>query len=441
MGASYSKKSKKMSKDYAMASPNYYNRKRYGSIDKRKTEDVIDYEVRNHSMYYLIIIREKDLMPRCFCWKPLRDELLKSKDEFTGKLFIENYDSFQKYNGFEFLEPDNYKQKHIYMRLPKEDKYVEIERFNYEYLKSQSEEFEFICSLLGVKSFKKYISDSSSSSSRLSLGFSVDFGNISGGSTIKSGRTNSMEFQFEDSKEFQHIPYKPTYDLFKWNTYLYYLKTEQTWKNMIEHRIERKLLKDTITYTFKSKTGMTKEFIQKLKVLNFDVSFEEQNSTEIVVKYEIEYNPFHEDYLEVNFEDESIDQILDENDTFFAQVRKDYHYSLQIPNKKPNLTPFQVRVKNLLKELKSVNIKVEDYYQNDIKPPSFYQVNSDETFMNGETLRYSGLMEKDKDGSMVSMFSNDENIELMEVKKEEKEEKKEEGIKIETVDVEISEST
>ena len=235
---------------------------------------------------FLIVLDNDDFhQQNCWFGYSKLDRILQNSHIFPGKLDVFSYMQFQeKIHRYSFLYETEVspKKNRVYMRLPKEKKYVLIEDYAKEFIYSQLCEINVLFLRLNtenvkINALKQLNAESSPHSYTNSL------------VGIHPGLDKYIESMGVKDHECVEIRYQlPTCVPYINETkYTYYEK----WKPLIQHRMEDGKYYDEYIFVYEQPAFLCEDFLKQLRTLELDIEDKSCGSCDINFKlfFEIFY--------------------------------------------------------------------------------------------------------------------------------------------------------
>lgn len=254
---------------------------------------------KNDLLTFLILLHQKDYQ-KSFLHRSIYEKLISNYDLFPGNLIVINYNDFQSddYKNKYFIE-GNVIPKQLYLKLPKEDLFVQIGTFQEKYLNSKINELINIFANLKPKKIIVSVDKNNGELFELNtnIGGLTPIGDVRIGGEINKELDSElkiikyMEFNL-DSK-----PVDPNY--FKNEYKFYYLPKEEEWLELIRKRLKHKLTKEKYVYSYKDMTKFKTSLTTKLQVLDIDINYNHKKYDNLKIYYEVEYYPLDDNFAPI----------------------------------------------------------------------------------------------------------------------------------------------
>jgi hypothetical protein len=249
---------------------------------------------KNEFLEFLIIIDEEDYKGTRISYSKY-EKIIKNKKHFNGKLHIETMKEMEKYNSLP-TNPyliEGFPTTHIlYIKLPKEQLYVDSSHFHERYLNSKINELISIFSSLQAKKITVSIETQSQNELSLSLGLGLNVNGVS----VKAGGENKEE-NSKSMKRSWHIDFfdkkdkKININDFADEAKFYYLPKETEWIYAIRKRITEGASVDKFTYTYSNTNNLKRQLFASLQLLEINCDYKKHNFENLKINYAIDYYP------------------------------------------------------------------------------------------------------------------------------------------------------
>jgi hypothetical protein len=238
------------------------------------------------SLRFFILLDNDDYLQKS-CWFSYSklDYILQNLHLFPGKLDVYSLDQY-KNSIHRFLFVDNCfpKKNRVYVRIPKEKKYVLLEDFTKYWVLSQLNELNILFLRLNAENVKiKHYSESGIKHSLVGIHPGID------------EYINSMGVKDHESVEIRYsFPKKTSFNI---SNYVYYEK----WKNIVERRINEGICYDEYYFKYEKPDFLNESFIHSLRTwgliyestceLSYTDISNNLDKTNFELHYEIFYYP------------------------------------------------------------------------------------------------------------------------------------------------------
>jgi len=262
-------------------------------------------ERTNIEMSFLILLMEEDYvkLPR-YCFKSNKDRISMSRGKFPGTLYIRHYADMNLIDlKKEFIIDGHPLPKQLYVRLPKENIYVPYENYSTKYLNSKLAELRDL--FIHLKAKKIVITKTEIVGKKIGGSANMGVSNIGGiGAGLENETTMQNEFKEElyidadnnpiDTSFFSHAARRDSY-FTDANNYVkpkfFYLPQEYEWEDIIERRLNNKLVQDRYTYYHSDTRLLKANLTSQLKFFDINIDMEKSEQRQLKIEYDIEYHP------------------------------------------------------------------------------------------------------------------------------------------------------
>jgi hypothetical protein len=258
---------------------------------------ICDVVVKNRSndfLEFLIILNDEHYKRGIFGGASEYDRLIEQK--FPGELVILHKNELKsEENRGNYIIEGNVMCKKLYIKLPKENMYVDANKYQEKYINSNINEFIRIVSTLNASSIVFKLQNESDDQFGFQMGSNVKVATVSGG--LQAGMSeqnhtsgqNVWELTFEDTKRDIDI------QVFGDKKRFYYLPKNSEWMDVIRNRVTYGAKEAKYVYEYVDSTDVSADFLAKLKLLNIEVEFNKSKYEKLRVEYEIKYYPTQEE--------------------------------------------------------------------------------------------------------------------------------------------------
>lgn len=261
-------------------------------------------ERQNIQMTFLILLMEEDYMklPRYCFLRSNKDRILMNRGNFPGTLYIRHYADIQLPElKKQFIIEGHPLPKQLYVRLPKENIYVPYESYSTKYLNSKLAELRDLFIHLKAKTIK--ITKTEIVGKKIGANGNISARNIGIGAGFNNEANIQNEFKEELHFDNDNKPVDTSLlfsnevhdDIIDATNYVkpkfYYLPQEYEWDDIIDRRLNNKLVKDKYTYYYSDTRILKANVMNKLKIFEINIDIENNEHRELKIEYDIEYHP------------------------------------------------------------------------------------------------------------------------------------------------------
>ena len=262
---------------------------------------------QNDFLNFLIVLADKHYMKKFWTGKCLYDDLL--EQDFPGAIKIINQNDLQKSQEQKSQEQKSQEQKSqeqksqdyiikdavvlkkLYIRLPKENLYIDSSKYEEYLLNSMTNEFLRIISTLKPMSIKLKIFNQNNNEIEFDMNTSISFQGIDVGSGVKNQQTNNSNNTKEWLLTFRKNKSRIDLSCFLDKTKFYYLPKYVEWTDLIHNRVNYNVNTAKYVYEHTIDNNIDIGFVEKLKVLNIECKYKKSKYENLRFEYEIDYYP------------------------------------------------------------------------------------------------------------------------------------------------------
>jgi hypothetical protein len=243
---------------------------------------------QNDFINFLIVLEDKHYDKKHF-WsrESLHDILL--KEDFPGTIDIVKLKDLQ--NSTDFIIKEAVVLKKLYIRLPKENLYIDSSKYEEYLLNSITNEFLRVISTLKPMSIKIQMFNQNKNDFEFDVNTSISFQDVDIGSDVKNQQTNNSSNKKEWLLTFRKDRKKMDLSCFLDSSKFYYLPKYTEWTDLIHNRVNYNVNTAKYVYEHTIDNNINLEFVQKMKVLNIDCQYKKSKYENIRFEYEIDYYP------------------------------------------------------------------------------------------------------------------------------------------------------
>jgi len=266
------------------------------NISSKSINSILIQNKKNDFLEFLIILCDDDYKGTFF-YKSTYDNLLKQRKFFNDNLNIVNKKDIKKSN--EYLIDGMATLKQLYMKLPKENLYVNSSQFHNRYLNSKINELISVFTVLKAKCIKVTIDSQSENNFKLNLTAGVKMNGVSfkTGAEKTQDKSNKLKSDWE-LEFFQNCNNTNTNTNTKININefadekrFYYLPKEAEWIDAIRKRVSQNVSSDKFTYSYSDTNDIKYKAFTNLQLFNISCDYNKKQFENININYEIEYYP------------------------------------------------------------------------------------------------------------------------------------------------------
>jgi hypothetical protein len=243
---------------------------------------------QNDFIRFLIVLADKHYQIKHF-WssQSLYDKLL--KEEFPGTIDIVKLEDLQK--STDFIVKEAVVLKKLYIRLPKENLYIDSSKYEEYLINSITNEFLRVISTLKPMSIKIQMFNQNKNEFEFDVNTSISFQGVDLGSDVKNQQTNNSSNKKEWLLTFRKDKIKMDLSCFLDSSKFYYLPKYTEWTDLIHNRVNYNVNTAKYVYEHTIDNNINLEFVEKMKFLNIDCKYKKSKYENIRFEYEIDYYP------------------------------------------------------------------------------------------------------------------------------------------------------
>lgn len=251
---------------------------------------------KNDFLEFLIILCDDDYKGTFF-YKSTYDNLIKQRKFFNDNLNIVNKKDIKKSN--EYLIDGMANLQKLYIKLPKENLYVDSSQFHNRYLNSKINELISVFTVLKAKCIKVTIDSQSENNFKFNLSAGVKMNGVSlkTGAEKKQDKSNKLKSDwelefFQSGNDNGNVTNnKININEFADDKRFYYLPKEAEWIDAIRKRVSQNVSSDKFTYSYSDTNDIKYKAFTNLQLFNISCDYNRKQFENININYEIEYYP------------------------------------------------------------------------------------------------------------------------------------------------------
>jgi hypothetical protein len=234
----------------------------------------------HQGMNFLLIVDEDDVMCMGCCGLDRRQKLINYNKYLSGVMHISVLTPTTR-NEFCDCCKLSYNVRGLSMRrvlyalLPKENMYVPVDEWMYEYLKSQMLELMYILSRLGASNVKLNLERTIVANASTQASASLVIPNMESELGIKHNKVEQQGDVIHVESTFTHVDPDNVYthiDQFHSDPSIYYLKEQQDWRDLIVQRLDMNASSVKFTFVIKNHIQIDRAFHGKVKKMGFELA-------------------------------------------------------------------------------------------------------------------------------------------------------------------------
>lgn len=264
--------------------------------------EVVEGNMENDFLDFLIVLKDKHFKNGLF-FKSYASKLGYLYDELPGRLKIVKKEDLKTdlvIKGRLIERKQNYHIegnvmfKKIYMRLPKEDIYIDSKNYQNRYFNSKINELINIFSVMKAKSIKMSVINENNNDVKLQLASSANavIDRVSLSASGFNSQTNNIQSQwtitFDEKKDDKD---KVNINVFANKKRFYYLPKEKAWQDIIRRRLNEGMRTYNYVYNYTDSNVFDANLCAELKFLKLDFQYNRKSYENIQINYEVEYYP------------------------------------------------------------------------------------------------------------------------------------------------------
>ena len=262
------------------------------NISSKSISSILIQNKKNDFLEFLIILCDDDYKGTFF-YKSMYDNLLKQRKYFNDNINIVNKKDIKKSN--EYLIDGMANLHKLYIKLPKENLYVDSSQFHNRYLNSKINELISVFTVLKAKCIKVTIDSQSENNFKFNLSAGVKMNGVSfkTGAEKTQDKSNKLKSDWE-LEFFQNgncTSNKININEFADEKRFYYLPKEAEWIDAIRKRVSQNVSNDKFTYSYSDTNDIKYKAFTNLQLFNISCDYNKKQFENININYEIEYYP------------------------------------------------------------------------------------------------------------------------------------------------------
>ena len=261
------------------------------NVSSKSISSILTKNKKNVFLEFLIILCDDDYKSS-FYYKSTYENVLKQRKFFNDNLTIVNKKEIIKNN--EYLIDGLATLKKLYIKLPKENLYVNSSQFHNRYLNSKINELISIFTVLKAKNIKVTIESQTENNFKFNLSAGVKMNGVS----LKTGAEKSKDstHKLQSSWELEFFQdgnsnTKININEFADEKRFYYLPKEAEWIDAIRKRISQNVSTDKFTYSYSDTNDIKYKAFTNLQLFNISCDYNRKQFENITINYEIDYYP------------------------------------------------------------------------------------------------------------------------------------------------------
>jgi len=280
------------------------------NISSKSITSILLQNKKNDFLEFLIILCDDDYKGTFF-YKSMYDNLLKQRKYFNDNINIVNKKDIKKSN--EYLIDGMANLHKLYIKLPKENLYVDSSQFHNRYLNSKINELISVFTVLKAKCIKVTIESQTENNFKLNLSAGVKMNGVSfkTGAEKTQDKNNKLKSDWEleffqgnngnNGNNGNCTSNKININEFADEKRFYYLPKEAEWIDAIRKRVSQNVSSDKFTYSYSDTNDIKYKAFTNLQLFNISCDYNKKQFENININYEIEYYPLDTVIIENKF--------------------------------------------------------------------------------------------------------------------------------------------
>ena len=274
-------------------------------LSSKSISSILTKNKKNDFLEFLIILGDDDYKS-AFYYKSTYENLQKQRKFFNDNLNIVNKKDITKNN--EYLIDGMATLKKLYIKLPKENLYVNSSQFHNRYLNSKINELISVFTVLKAKHIKVTIDLQTENNFKFNLSAGVKMNGVSFKSGIEKSKDSSNKLQSNWELDFfqnnnnnntnanhnnnnNNNNNKININEFADEKRFYYLPKEAEWIDAIRKRVSQNVSSDKFTYSYSDTNDIKYKAFTNLQLFDVSCDYNKKQFENITINYEIEYYP------------------------------------------------------------------------------------------------------------------------------------------------------
>jgi hypothetical protein len=284
-------------------------------ISSKSISSILTKNKKNDFLEFLIILCDDDYKGTFFN-KSIYENLLKQRKYFNDNLNLVNKKDIKKNNDYLIDGMANIQK--LYIKLPKENLYIDSSQFHNRYLNSKINELISVFSVLKAKTIKVTIESQTENNFKFNLSAGVKLNGVSLKTGAEKTKDTNNKLQSHWELEFfqndngntnantnttNNSNTKININEFADNKKFYYLPKEAEWIDAIRKRVSQNASSDKFTYSYSDTNDIKYKGFTNLKLFNISCDYNKKQYENININYVIEYYPLDTIVIENDYND------------------------------------------------------------------------------------------------------------------------------------------
>ena len=262
-------------------------------VSSKSISSILTKNKKNVFLEFLIILCDDDYKGS-FYYKSTYENVLKQRKFFNDNLNIVNKKEIIKNN--EYLIDGMATLKKLYIKLPKENLYVNSSQFHNKYLNSKINELISVFTVLKAKNIKVTIESQTENNFKFNLSAGVKMNGVSLKTGAEKSHDSSNKLQSHWELEFFQDTNTNTNTKININEFadekrFYYLPKEAEWIDAIRKRVSQNMSSDKFTYSYSDTNDIKYKAFTNLNLFDISCDYNRKQFENMSINYEIEYYP------------------------------------------------------------------------------------------------------------------------------------------------------
>ena len=286
------------------------------NVSNKSISSILTKNKKNVFLEFLIILCDDDYKSS-FYYKSTYENVLKQRKFFNDNLTIVNKKEIIKNN--EYLIDGLATLKKLYIKLPKENLYVNSSQFHNRYLNSKINELISVFTVLKAKNIKVTIESQTENNFKFNLSAGVKMNGVS----LKSGAEKSKDsthklqsswelefFQNDNRNTNINTNTKININEFADEKRFYYLPKEAEWIDAIRKRVSQNISSDKFTYSYSDTNDIKYKAFTNLNLFDISCDYNRKQFENMSINYEIDYYPLDTVIIENKFSNSNSNNVI-----------------------------------------------------------------------------------------------------------------------------------
>lgn len=232
---------------------------------------------RNDRLEFLVILDGDDEQPINCLFSSLKEKVLKYSNKLQGKLHVADIQSDKcSCCDTQYIIQDVISTRKLYAKLPKENIYIELSKFEHEYIKSKMEELIYIFRKLGARELDITINKDNGQEKETSGFIEASLGFFGLGAGISYSHAENdlnniqIHLEFEKKEDKEKISEQTFIDSFYNDPHIHYLHNHPDWQGFINGRIIGKMKQIDFVFIHSNAISINRNVQVKLEKIGIE---------------------------------------------------------------------------------------------------------------------------------------------------------------------------